>query len=166
MSLHLHALPCASLCFLGLEGIIPSLLHLQGRHCFVVGTGHAWAVLGAWRDWHWRRSLAPNSQCGYGPKGCRLLPCTLSPCTHAWQGAKRTELLVALSPSLSQSSMSPCFSSPGASSSTPASLRHAHLPDLLRSRGCRAGEHLELWPCEVAVPGWVLLESRRVQADG
>lgn len=98
-----------------------------------------------------------------GPKGYKLPFCMLPPCTHAWQGAKRTELLVALSPSLSQSSMSPCCSSSGA---TPASLRHAYLPHLLLHRGCRAGEHLELQPCAVAVPGWVLLESRRVHADG
>lgn len=146
---------CASLCFLGLEGIIPSLLHLWGRHCSMVGTGHAWAVLGAWKGWRWGINLAPNSRCGYGPKGYKLLPCMLPPCTHAWQSAKRTDLLVALSPSLSQSSMSPCFSSSGASSSSPASLRHSHLPHLLWHRGCRAGEHLELWPCEVAVPDWV-----------
>lgn len=42
MSLHPHALPCASLCFLGLEGIIPSLLHLWRRLLH----GWDWACLG------------------------------------------------------------------------------------------------------------------------
>lgn len=156
VSLHPNALPCASLCFLGLEGLIPSLLHLWGRHCSMVGTWEPGrAGTGGKIE---LQSLSVVN----GPKGYELPLCMLPPCTHAWQGAKRTELLVALSPSLSPSSMSPCFSSSGA---TPASLRHAHLPHLLRHRGCRAAEHLELWPYEVAVPGWVLLENRRVQAD-
>lgn len=107
-------------------------------------------------------SLAPKSQRGYGPGGCKQLPCTLPPCTHVWQGTERTAPMVAPSPSLSQASVSCCSSSPGASPFTPASQNHPHLQPLAC---CSTGATGQVGTrCKEAMPGWVLPAGRRVQA--